>query len=274
MFKRLAATVAFGEGRFEDAKLAFDELHADAQRLALPYGDLYRSAYLVEWGRAQSGFEHLLRIGPHLFSQWLWASPQPLFQASRAWLLWACGLPAEAKLSFESLASTGFDDVPRELSYLHALACLAEIAIGLEDAPRAKLLYELLEPFREYCALNRLGFHRGPVSLHLGQLATFLDRHEEAVAHLESALAMSSRMDWAPDIVRCQVALARALALPGNSAARRGRRLLVEAHESAERLGMQPMLKEIEELLPSEARRRSARSSRPTARSATKFGRD
>ena len=274
MFKRLKATVAFGEGRFDDAKVAFDELHADAQRLALPYGDLYRSAYLVEWGRAQSGFEQLLRIGPHLFSQWLWASPQPLFQASRAWLLWACGLRTEAKLSFESLASTGFADVTHELSYLHALACLVELAIGLEDAPRASVLYELLEPFRDYCALNRLGFHRGPVALHLGQLAAFLDRREEASAHLESALAMSSRMDWAPDIVRCQVALARALAAEGNSSARRGKRLLVEAHDTAERLGMQPMLKEIEQLLPSEARRRSARSSRPATRSAAKFGRD
>jgi hypothetical protein len=197
-----------------------------------------------------------------------------LFQASRVWLLWACGLRTEAKLSFESLASTGFADVPQELSYLHALACLAEIAIGLEDAPRATLLYELLEPFRDYCALNRLGFHRGPVALHLGQLATFLGRHEEASAHLESALAMCSRMDWVPDIVRCQVALARALAAEGNSAARRGRRLLVEAHETAERLGMQPLLKEIEQLLPSEARRRSVRSSRVVPRTAAKFGRD
>jgi len=266
--------VAFNEGRFDEAKLAFDELHVDAQRLALPYGDLHRSAYLIEWSRAQGGFEQLLRIGPHLFSQWLWASTQPVFQASRAWLLWACGLKTEAKFAFDSLASMGFADVPRELSYLYALACLAEIAIGLEDAPRAKLLYELLEPFGEFCALNRLGFHRGPVALHLGRLATFLGRHEEASAHLESALAVSSRMDWAPDVVRCQVALARALAAEGNSAARRGRRLLLDAHDTAGRLGMQPMVKEIEQLLPDEARRRSARSSRPAPQRAVKFGRD
>ena len=274
LFKRLTAAVAFNEGRFDEAKLAFDELHVDAQRLALPYGDLHRSAYLIEWSRAQGGFEQLLRIGPQLFSQWLWASTQPVFQATRAWLLWACGLKTEANVAFDSLASTGFGDVTRELSYLHALACLAEVAIGLGDAPRAKLLYELLEPFRAFCAFNRLGFHRGPVTLHLGRLATFLGRHEEASADLESALAMSSRMDWAPDVVRCQVALARALTAEGNSAARRSRRLLVEAHDTAGRLGMQPMVKEIEELLPDAARRPSARSSRRAPQRVAKFGRN
>jgi hypothetical protein len=78
-------------------------------------------------------------------------------------------------------------------------------------------------------------------------------------------------MDWAPDTVRCQVALARALAAEDNGTGRRGRRLLVEAYDTAERLGMQPMLREIEQLLPVEARRRSAKSSRPTARTAAKF---
>jgi DNA-binding winged helix-turn-helix (wHTH) protein/tetratricopeptide (TPR) repeat protein len=274
LYKRLTAAVALGEGRFAEAKIAFDELHADAQRLALPYGDLYRTAYLIEWGRAQAGFEQLLRVGSHLFSQWLWASSLPTFQAIRAWLLWACGLRAEAKLAFESLASVHFADVPQELSYLHALTCLAEMAIGLEDTPRAAVLFELLEPFREYCAFSRLGFHRGPVALHLGQLATFLGRHEDATAYLESGLGMSSRMGWIPDMVRCQLALARALPPNGLAAARRRRRLLIEAYETAKHLGMGPLLSQIELVLPADLRRRSPRNARAALESSARFGRD
>jgi tetratricopeptide (TPR) repeat protein len=262
--RRFMAAISLNEGRFDAAKAAYDELHTDAQRLKLPYGNFHRTAFLLEWARARTG-QPFLDIGANLLSEWHWAAPQPAFQANRAPLFLAAGMVSEARVVFESIAANGFEDLPRELSYLNALACMSETAIGLGDAPRAELLYSLQRPFEGYCTLNRLGFHRGPVALHLGRLADFLGRQNDAVDHLESSLALSSHMGWLPDVVRSQVALARALDNGSPMKGRRARKLLTEALATARRLGMEPVAAEIEQMRSAEGRRGSARSLRPAS---------
>jgi tetratricopeptide (TPR) repeat protein len=259
--RRFAAAIAFNEGRFDAVKGVFDELHADAQRLKLPYGNFHRTAFLLEWARARTG-QPFLDVGANLLSEWHWAAPQPAFQANRGLLFLGAGMVSEARVVFESMAANGFGDLPRELAYLNALACLSEMAIGLRDEPRAELLYALLKPFDGYASMNRLGFHRGPVALHLGMLADFLGRPGDAVDHLEAALALSSHMGWIPDVVRSQVALARALDNGAQLKGRRARRLAAEALATANRLGMQPIATEIEQMRSADGRRGSARALR------------
>jgi hypothetical protein len=100
------------------------------------------------------------------------------------------------------------------------------------------------------------------VALHLGMLADFLGRPGDAVDHLEAALALSSHMGWIPDVVRSQVALARALDNGAQLKGRRARRLAAEALATANRLGMQPIATEIEQMRSADGRRGSARALR------------
>jgi DNA-binding SARP family transcriptional activator/tetratricopeptide (TPR) repeat protein len=100
----------------------------------------------------------------------------------------------EARLALETLAGTDFSHVPRDGGWLPSLCALSEVAFYLGDVPRAQLLYELLVPYGDRCAVTTALRCRGPVSRPLGLLATALSQYEDAERHFAQALEMSTQI--------------------------------------------------------------------------------
>jgi DNA-binding SARP family transcriptional activator len=101
---------------------------------------------------------------------------------------------AETRQEFEALAHADFRDLPRDGLWLWSLFELSDVVLFLGDVPRAQLLYKLLLPYGDRCAVSITGLCEGAVSRPLGRLATKLSQYENAERHFKQALKMNSQI--------------------------------------------------------------------------------
>ena len=122
------------------------------------------------------------------------------------------GLSAEARAEFEILAQHDFADLPRDAVWMSTMTYLVDICTFLMDRDRARILYQILEPFagRNVIVGNGAACY-GSLSRYLGALATTLERWDDAVRHFEDALAMNARMDARPWLAHSQALYAKML---------------------------------------------------------------
>src|SRR5262249_33228967 len=111
-----------------------------------------------------------------------------------AWNRVAVGETEAARGDLAALAVNQFRDLPRNLGWLQVLSRLADVVSFFGDAARATVLYDLLLPYADRCALTTLPTCRGSVARPLGLLATVLGRYDAAERHFEDALAMNARI--------------------------------------------------------------------------------
>jgi eukaryotic-like serine/threonine-protein kinase len=165
-------------------------------------------------------------------------APIPGWYSVLALLLAETGRPDEARETIGALAADDFRGLPRDGIWLGAVGYLAEAAAVIGDATHAAALYGLLEPFADRnVAVGYAATCAGSASRHLGLLAGLLGRHDEAVAHFETALAMNERMRAPALVARTQVEMARALAqVPGGRD--RAAELLEAGSAEARQLGL------------------------------------
>ena len=112
----------------------------------------------------------------------VWRAVLPLYHL-------ATGDVKAAIAEFEWFAHDNFSRVRRDMFWFTAISVLAETCALLRDAPRARVLYELLEPFSERNVVATQAVCWGSSRRFLGLLAITLGRWEEAAAHLEAAIA-------------------------------------------------------------------------------------
>jgi class 3 adenylate cyclase len=114
---------------------------------------------------------------------------------------------------------------------------MAEPLAALGTSDEARVLYELLLPYLDMCAIGggavTFGGHMG---YHLGLLAEAMTEHDAAVAHLDQAARVHERLGARPWLARTQVALGRVLLKLGEP--RRGGSMLNEGLAAAEVLDM------------------------------------
>jgi tetratricopeptide (TPR) repeat protein len=149
----------------------------------------------------------------------------------------------EARAAFEQLAVDDFTQFPHDFSWLGVMARLASVCAALGDARRAIVLYRLLVPYEGRNIVSLGGPCSGPASHHLGLLAATAGRLEDAAAHFEDALAMSTAMGARPFLAHSQIAYADTLLRldrPGDR--ERARALVDQARATAEELGMRPLV--------------------------------
>jgi hypothetical protein len=103
------------------------------------------------------------------------------------------GTTAEARAESEALADDGFSGLPFDEEWEVSLL-LAETAVRLVDQTRAATLYELLLPYADRVATSYPEISLGPISRFLEILAATTGHNEEAIRHLEAALAMNERI--------------------------------------------------------------------------------
>src|SRR5262249_36697034 len=148
-----------------------------------------------------------------------------------------------------ALAVNQFRDLPRNLGWLQVLSRLADVVHFFGDAARATVLYDLLLPYADRCALTTLPTCRGSVARPLGLLATVLGRYDTAERHFEDALAMNARIRARIWVAHTQHDYARMLVArdrPGDRA--RATALAGQALATAREVGMKPLEAKVVEL--------------------------
>jgi tetratricopeptide (TPR) repeat protein len=159
---------------------------------------------------------------------------RPAWRIGLAELLLRAGREEEARECFEVVAATGFAAIPRDGDWMTAAALAAEVAVGLRDAERAAVLYDMLIPYRRQNVVIGLAAHcLGSCERYLGKLAALLGRTEQATEHLRAALEANAALGATVELAHTQLDLAAVL---GNGAP--ARRLVQEAAQTARELDL------------------------------------
>ena len=143
---------------------------------------------------------------------------RPAWRTGLAILLLDTGRPEEAAIEFEQLAANDFFDLPKDGDWLISMTLLADLAAGLRDAPRARLLYDLLLPYRERnIVIGMATVCLGSLARYVGRLALAIGERTAAVEHLQLAIEANTALTAPVQLAHTQVDLAQALG-PGPDA--------------------------------------------------------
>ncbi len=158
------------------------------------------------------------------------------------------GRRSEARELFEEACAVGLDSIPFGAQWLCTVVLAAELCAVLGDVDTADMLKTMLTPYNAQCAVITFGFGcLGSVSHFAGQLAGLLGDLKEAEDLFEAALQANRRLGAPPLVARTQYEYAKALLqndLQGDR--ERARSLLSSAASTASRLGMAPLLRDLE----------------------------
>lgn len=145
----------------------------------------------------------------------------------------AGGRRDEAETAFRRFVATDLDRLPRDAVHVATLGLLAEVCARLADADRAAVLYERLRGHESlHIAVGFASASDGPAAHYLGRLAALLGRSEDAVAHLERAVALAEASGGIVFRLRSQVELGGVL-LRHPTRWSHGRELVVDASKAA-----------------------------------------
>jgi tetratricopeptide (TPR) repeat protein len=170
------------------------------------------------------------------------AEPSPKVPSSRclvALLDAHSGDIAHAREELAALAHADFTDLPRDESWLLNMTTLSGTVFLLGDAPRARLLYELLLPYADRCVVSTALVCLGSASRPLGMLAATIGEYDDARRHFEHAMTVNAQIRSPTWIAYTQQDYARMLLLrdgPGDRA--EAQRRLDQAHAIGDRLGL------------------------------------
>ncbi|MEA2302174.1 MAG: hypothetical protein QOE44_2709, partial [Solirubrobacteraceae bacterium] len=154
-------------------------------------------------------------------------------------LLLQADRPEEARVEFERVLGGGLGALPRNNTHILVVALLGGAAVEFEDVPRARVLYERLEPFRARWVVAPSACAVWPVERSLGQLAGAIGEVELALSHLASARSRAEEADALPSLALVALDEARILAArddEGDAAA--AARRAGDAHALGASLGM------------------------------------
>ena len=176
---------------------------------------------------------------------------RPAWRAALANLLCEEGRLEEAEEEFERLAAADFDDIPKDLDWMIAMILLSDVCADLGDAPRAELLYALLESYADVNVV--IGFAAvclGSAASFLARLAATMGRTDLAARHFDRALEVNAELGARGSLARTQVDYARMmfdLAHPADPDPR-AEALLEAAAKSAEELGLGAVARKVHRL--------------------------
>jgi tetratricopeptide (TPR) repeat protein len=151
---------------------------------------------------------------------------------------------------FERIAAHPFAGIHEDFLWMTTLMCLAGVCTALNDANRAQALYTLLLPHAGLTVAIAMVLSVGSASRSLGQLATVLERWEDAERHFEDAIEMNTRMGFRPWVAMTQLNYAQMhLARDGPGDREKARDLLQLALAFAREVGMAKVQSDAERLL-------------------------
>jgi class 3 adenylate cyclase len=162
--------------------------------------------------------------------------------------LLAIGKHDEARAELDVVARDDFSGMPDDPGRRYGLCGSADVAATVGDHERAVVLYDLLAPHAGLGVILGPTAYYGVADRYLGLLALALDRPDDAIVHLEAAVAAHDAFGACPWAARTRYDLARALLARNNDDDRaRALGLLNDALDDAQEIGM-PVL--VDEVLP------------------------
>jgi tetratricopeptide (TPR) repeat protein len=186
------ATRALLAGRLDLA----DEMAGEALAIGMPAEPVtapqYYTAQMLTIRRLQDRGHELLEPAAQFVRQ----DPGRIgWRLMLAVLLMDAGRLDEARAGLGLMAQRDFQGLAHDGHWLPTFSLLAELASGLGDAPRARLLYDALRPYAELHVVVAGGvMSHGPVSRYLGRLAATLGERELAAEHFEQAIRISDQL--------------------------------------------------------------------------------
>ncbi len=224
--QRYRVTLAILEGRWEEA----------SRLSVLPEGTRAQSAAQV---RGLQQFEVLKLRGDweNLYSLTRWnANQEPGFIGYRFALAQIACLMGQLDGVNEELdawADQGFACVPTDFLRTPNLCMLAEVCHTVDRPEHAATLLALLEPYATRFAIIRVTASiQGPVARYTGLLLATLERYDEAIEHLEQAVARCESLGARPYAAWTRYDLARVLRRAGLDTQRAEREAAAAAHEA------------------------------------------
>jgi tetratricopeptide (TPR) repeat protein len=248
------ATRAHLDGRFDEAGRLAGEALAVGRRLFESEATQCHTVQMffcaIEQGAGAELEDLFRRFGEEVRAV-------PGWHAATAQLYSELGRKADARRELDSLAANGFQDLPRDNTWLPAIACAAEACAFLGDPRVAEVLHGLLLPYASRNIVAVEGWIcLGSAERLLGLLAATMRRFQESEARFEAALALNARMGARPWLARTRYQYARALLERGEPGDTERARVLIDtAIEDARELGMQRVLEralELADLRPQE----------------------
>ena len=230
------------------ALLAGDLEHAEdlaADALAIGAGSItardYHAVQILairrEDGRMAELDAGIRRLGESYAKRPVWIAAMAMFE-------WESGRPQKAQAQIDALSERGFADVPLDGDWLTTMALAADVCAGLGDEPTAAIIHELLLPYASANVVIGLGAAcLGSVATFVGRLSAVIGRKREAAELFEQGLAANTALRAPVFIARTELEYARALG-PG----RRGQELVAAAERAAERLGLDKLAHDAEQL--------------------------
>jgi predicted ATPase/class 3 adenylate cyclase len=239
----LRAMRAMMGGRFEETARLTEEARAGGERAGEPLASQFAGIQTSIRLRYQGDVDVIL------------AEVRRLADRYPAVVAWRCALSAlyteagqmdEARTELERLAEDGFASIPFDAQWIGGVSLVSEACANLGDAERAPGLYDLLAPYDGLVVVaGRAAACYGPVARHLGLLSRTMGRLDEAVAHLESAVELSTRMGDRPQLALGRCDLARALLDRGRAGDReRAIEMLGASIEAAQEMGMKRLVEQ------------------------------
>lgn len=230
----LAALHATVEGRFDEALAALDHARAVGRRLHVANADGQHLTQRVMWHVARGRLDEIAAE----VAAYARAHPEAAaWPALHALARHASGDAAGARTALQGLLATGAGGDGGVMSRC-ALGALSFLCVALGDRASAATLYERALRQRDAWIVDGCST-LGPWDLARGALALLLDRPEDAVRHLEQALALAHAMRARPFVAHAQALLAQALlATPATARDARVAAALDEAERGASELGL------------------------------------
>ena len=170
-YDRLCAQADINAGELDRAEARFADLYARSEGFRR-YATFHYAAQMnaLAWARIGKPFMASTDVlGSSTDVAWQWASSIPAFRAERIMMLIASGENATASSELAELARGGCRAVTRDMGYLYTVARLAQAAIALDRRDVAAELYETLEPYAAFNAVNGMSLGIGSVAYYLGQ---------------------------------------------------------------------------------------------------------
>ena len=167
----------------------------------------------------------------------------PAWQTALAHLHAAAGQLPQARALFERLAADDLLSLPRDSTWIGALANLSATCSHLGDAARAERLARLLEPYADRVVIvGQARVCMGAVAYYLGLLAATRGDHDEAVRRFGEAVVVHEHLGARPRLANTLHAQGLSLLALGRQG--EARTVLERARAEAERLGIDPLARE------------------------------
>ncbi len=238
--RRLAATLALLRGEFSEAERLAEDARQFGEEIQESYAAINFATHMGILRREQGRMAELEQMVAAL------AESHPTIPAIRcclAWLYADLKRGPEASEILTDLLSDNAEKIPKDVTWMFAMALLAEVCAFLHDERQAAVLYEHLRPFAERCVVLGDGIAcLGSVSRYLGLLAATMSRWASAEEHFILALEVDRRLEAHPWVARTQYDYAGMLLARGRPADRaKAAELLAETTDAARRMGMRSL---------------------------------